>query len=81
MSNRDAKLRRSAREARALACIRARGLASALEIGTAAVRGEEQPGPRGWHAKERLGFALGLALVRTGRVRVNRHNQFEALSD
>jgi hypothetical protein len=80
MSNtRAKKLRRSAREARALACIQARGLASALEIGAAVVRGEEQSRLHGWVAKERLGFSVALALVRAGRVRLNRNNQFEAL--
>jgi hypothetical protein len=69
---------RETREARALAFLRQRSPASALEIGAAAVRGEAWAGSsKVWKAKEQIGLSIALAFARNGLVRPTRTNKFE----
>jgi hypothetical protein len=67
--------RRDKRESAALKHLTQRHLASAFELGAAAVRDETE------HArivfKERLGFKIGQQFVKRGIARVTRENRFE----
>jgi hypothetical protein len=69
---------RDSREAKALAFLRLRHRASALEIGAAAVRGEAWArNPKVWKAVEQIGLALAVTFVRAATVRPTRSNMFE----
>jgi hypothetical protein len=69
---------RATREAKALAFLRLRRRASALDIGGAAVRGESWArGPKVWRAVEQIGLAIAVTFARDGSVRPTRANQFE----
>jgi len=69
---------RKTREAKALAFLRMRRTASALEIGAAAVRGEPWArGPKVVTAKEEIGLSLAVRFARAGLVKPTRGNMFE----
>lgn len=69
------------REAKALAFLKVRHVASALEIGAAAVRGEPWAQPKNtWKAKAAIGLSIGIALHRRGLVKATRHNKFELVA-
>lgn len=72
--------KRQQRRQRALACIASRGTASALEIGRAATIGESWARRDMWRAVESIGMNIALALVRDGKLRPTRSNQFESLA-
>jgi predicted DNA-binding transcriptional regulator AlpA len=67
---------RDRREAQALAYLRRRGCASALEIGNAAVQGESRSRQISQHGKESIGLSIAVALVRRGIIQTTRGNQF-----
>lgn len=70
---------RHRRHARALAFLRTRNQASALEIGAAAVRGEPwAASPKVWKAVESIGLALAIELVNAGQAQATRSNQFRS---
>jgi hypothetical protein len=68
---------RSEREAKALAFLRLRRQASAVEIGSAAVKGEKWAGsPNVWRAKQEIGLQLAIELVSNGKATATRSNEF-----
>jgi hypothetical protein len=70
--------RRDDRKAKALAFLRVRGRASALDIGAAAVRGEPWAhGPHTWKAKQEIGLIIAIDLARSGVLAPTRANEFE----
>jgi hypothetical protein len=69
---------RDRREAKAIAFLRQRHRASALEIGAAAVKGEAwADARRAWRNKEAIGISVAVALTRSGAVRPTKGNLFE----
>ncbi len=68
---------RDAREAKALAFLKLCGASSAVEIGRAAVRGEDRARQMPWRGLEGIGMSIAIALVRRGLVQANRCNLFE----
>jgi hypothetical protein len=74
--------RRHDRQAKALAYLRscgARGSATALEIGAAAVHGESWAHRGGRTPKERIGLSIAVALSRRGVVEPTRDNRFRVI--
>lgn len=68
---------RDRREAQALAFLRNRPCASALEIGAAAVDGEPWAASRKtWPAKAGIGLSMAVAFTKRGIVRPTRENKF-----
>ena len=68
---------RAARREKALAFLRARQQASALEIGAAAVKGEGWAGSRKvWKAVETIGLQLAIGLMKAGHAQPTRNNHF-----
>lgn len=69
---------RNQREARALAFLKTRGTASAIEIGSAAVSGESWSAPRNTaKAREIIGVQIAVGFMKQGLVRPTRSNHFE----
>lgn len=64
------------REAKAVAFLRVRPCASALEIGNAATAGEGKSRRMTWQAKEAIGLAIASRLVERGYARATRGNLF-----
>ena len=64
------------REAKALLYIRRHGSASVLEIGTAAVAGENRACLMPRRAKDAIGLSIAVALARRGVIQATRENLF-----
>jgi hypothetical protein len=69
------RLRRN-RELNALRHLLMRGVASARDLGEAAVRGEERAAQIPVRGKESIGLSIGVSLVRRGLARPTATNDF-----
>jgi hypothetical protein len=65
------------REAKALAFLRRHNLASAIDIGNAAVAGEERADRIPMRGRESIGLSIAVALTRRGIVRPTKGNMFK----
>jgi hypothetical protein len=68
---------RQHRVAKAIAFLRIRPSASALEIGDAATEGERRSRHMTWRAKEAIGLEIAASLVEQGFARATRGNMFQ----
>ncbi len=66
--------RRDHRESRALKYLTERGIASALDLGTAALAGETRTAR--FREREWLGLKIGMHFVQRGFARVDQFNKF-----
>jgi hypothetical protein len=64
------------REAKALAFISRSGRASTIEIGRAAVAGEDRARFMPWPAKDAIGLSIAIALAKRGLIEATPGNQF-----
>ena len=67
---------RQRRENKALICLKIKNIASAIELGQAAIEGEDRAPTSG---KESIGLSIGLELVRRDLASVTRNNQFRVI--
>ena len=70
---------RKRRENQALLCLKIKNIASAIELGKAAIEGEHRACKIPISGQESIGLSIGLELVRRNLASVTRNNQFRAV--